>query len=56
MWAQGLTIGILIAAGAMASVNRAKAEPWKKRGADHSWKDIIAIEEQQQQQQQRAAH
>lgn len=51
MWAQGLTIGILIAAGAVASVNKARVEPWQKRGVDHSWKDIIALEEAQKKQQ-----
>jgi hypothetical protein len=43
MWAQGLTIGILIAAGAMAHSNRTKMKPRAK--IDHSWRDIVAAEE-----------
>ncbi|PCH41528.1 hypothetical protein WOLCODRAFT_137446 [Wolfiporia cocos MD-104 SS10] len=50
MWAQGLTIGVLIAAGALTHARRARevdelghrhVEP------DHSWRDIVAQEERE---------
>lgn len=48
MWAQGLTIGILIAAGAMAHSNRTKMTgQTHAQGVDHSWRDIVAAEEAQ---------
>jgi hypothetical protein len=47
MWAQGLTIGILIAAGAMAHSNRTKMSGKANARVDHSWRDIVAAEEAQ---------
>jgi hypothetical protein len=46
MWAQGLTIGILLAAGAMAHSNTTKMSTKTRAGVDHSWRDIVAAEEQ----------
>ncbi|CCL99405.1 uncharacterized protein FIBRA_01423 [Fibroporia radiculosa] len=51
MWAQGLTIGILIAAGALTHAKRMKGAEVDEHGRrhiepDHSWQDIIAQEEQ----------
>ncbi|KDQ64181.1 hypothetical protein JAAARDRAFT_52163 [Jaapia argillacea MUCL 33604] len=43
MWAQGLTVGVMIAAGAIAHANRAKVEA--SRGVDHSWRAIIEAEQ-----------
>ncbi|THG97614.1 hypothetical protein EW026_g4411 [Hermanssonia centrifuga] len=48
MWAQGLTIGVLIAAGALTHAQRAKAldeGPVRHLNADHSWKDIVDHEQ-----------
>ncbi|RDB20122.1 Respiratory supercomplex factor 2, mitochondrial [Hypsizygus marmoreus] len=39
MWAQGLTIGILIVAGALTQAQRAKSA--KHVNTDHSWRDIL---------------
>jgi hypothetical protein len=44
MWAQGLTIGIVIAAGAMAHSNRTKMSAPNKH-VDHSWRDVLEAEE-----------
>jgi hypothetical protein len=48
MWAQGLTIGILIAAGMLVQSNKANGTGFRKRGVDHSWKDIIELQEAEQ--------
>ena len=48
MWAQGLTIGVLIAGGAMTHAQRAKAideGPMRHQTPDHSWRDILEHEE-----------
>lgn len=48
MWAQGLTIGVVLAAGALTHAHRARSlEQGAVRHleADHSWKDIIAEEQ-----------
>ena len=48
MWAQGLTIGVLIAAGALTHTERAKAiddGPIHHNNVDHSWRDIIEHEQ-----------
>lgn len=50
MWAQGLTIGILIAAGALTHSKRHQLEEEgavRHLEADHSWKDIVAEEERE---------
>ncbi|PFH49257.1 hypothetical protein AMATHDRAFT_63534 [Amanita thiersii Skay4041] len=39
MWAQGLTIGLLIAAGAMTQTKRLQQS--KSSQADHSWIDVL---------------
>ena len=43
MWAQGLTIGVIIAAGILTSAQRQKQ--YENRTVDHSWRDML--EEQQ---------
>ncbi|KAJ2917455.1 hypothetical protein MD484_g2946, partial [Candolleomyces efflorescens] len=43
MWAQGLTIGLLIAAGALT--HNSKKEMAKETHLDHSWRDIIEQQE-----------
>ncbi|KAJ2929224.1 hypothetical protein H1R20_g7876, partial [Candolleomyces eurysporus] len=43
MWAQGLTVGLLIAAGALTSSS--KKEFAKEHNLDHSWRDIIEQQE-----------
>ena len=47
MWAQGLTIGVLIAAGIMTHAQRQKAldEGPIHHNTDHSWRDIIEHEQ-----------
>jgi hypothetical protein len=45
MWAQGLTIGVLIAAGMIAHSNRSRGIVHEKHKVDHSWRDIIALQE-----------
>jgi hypothetical protein len=52
MWAQALTIGILIAAGALTARNRAAiaAHP----AVDHSWREVI--EEHEKAEHEKAAH
>jgi len=55
MWAQGLTIGILIAAGALTHAKRAKeVDEYGHRHIepDHSWRDIVAQEERHTKEQQ----
>ena len=47
MWAQGLTIGTLIAGGVATSAQRAQAfkdAPFR-HNKDHSWEDIVQHEE-----------
>jgi hypothetical protein len=55
MWAQGLTIGIIIAAGALKHSQRSEAVD---RHVDHSWQDVLAHQEKERQadEQQRAAN
>ena len=43
MWAQGLTIGVIIAAGILTSSQRQKQ--YENRTVDHSWREML--EEQQ---------
>ena len=48
MWAQALTIGVLIAAGALTHAQRQKQindGPIHHQAADHSWRDIIEHEQ-----------
>ncbi|KAL0950150.1 hypothetical protein HGRIS_010146 [Hohenbuehelia grisea] len=52
MWAQGLTISLLIAAGALTSSQRAEA--LQHRNTDHSWRDVLEQQEKEQQDQERA--
>lgn len=40
VWAQGLTLGVLIATGALTHSQRAKAAQMRKHG-DHSWEDVL---------------
>ncbi|KAI0638033.1 hypothetical protein C8Q77DRAFT_1088979 [Trametes polyzona] len=53
MWAQGLTIGIIIAAGVLTHSQRAKKyeeeedHRFRHIPADHSWKDILDQEERE---------
>jgi hypothetical protein len=42
MWAQGLTIGILIAAGVLTHSERAEAA--KHPAVDHSWRELLEAE------------
>jgi hypothetical protein len=42
MWAQGLTIGILIAAGIVTHSHRAEAA--KHPTIDHSWRELLDAE------------
>jgi hypothetical protein len=42
MWAQGLTIGILIAAGVLTHPERAEAA--KHHAVDHSWRELLEAE------------
>ncbi|KAG6840644.1 hypothetical protein C0991_005367 [Blastosporella zonata] len=47
MWAQGLTIGLLIVAGALTQSKRAAAA--QHPNTDHSWRDMLAHQEQEAQ-------
>ncbi|KAI0772097.1 hypothetical protein BD413DRAFT_612920 [Trametes elegans] len=47
MWAQGLTIGVLIAAGVLTQASRRDAHD--NRSVDHSWKNILAEQEKEEQ-------
>ncbi|EPQ58964.1 hypothetical protein GLOTRDRAFT_70022 [Gloeophyllum trabeum ATCC 11539] len=49
MWAQGLTIGVLLAAGAISHANRHNQGSARNAIPDHSWKDILEQEERVQQ-------
>lgn len=40
VWAQGLTLGVIIATGALTHSQRAKAAQMRKHG-DHSWEDVL---------------
>ncbi|TFY75907.1 hypothetical protein EWM64_g8108 [Hericium alpestre] len=46
MWAQGLTVGILIAAGIMTHSQREEAA--KHRPVDHSWRELLEAEAQEE--------
>ncbi|KAF5393049.1 hypothetical protein D9757_001183 [Collybiopsis confluens] len=46
MWAQGLTIGILIAAGAL---NHLQQKDAVDKHVDHSWQDVLAQQERERQ-------
>ncbi|KAH7909457.1 hypothetical protein BJ138DRAFT_1127676 [Hygrophoropsis aurantiaca] len=41
MWAQGLTIGVLIAAAALTHAHRADAANMRRIPADHSWEHLL---------------
>jgi len=53
MWAQGLTIGVLLVAGALTHKNRqdAAADGMRRSSTDHSWQTFL--EEQQREQESR---
>ena len=51
MWAQALTVGVLIAAGALTHAQRQKA--MENRTVDHSWMEML--EEQQREDAEAAA-
>lgn len=42
MWAQGLTIGILIATGIITHSQREEAA--KHNAVDHSWRELLEVE------------
>ena len=46
MWAQGLTIGVLITAGILTQSQR-KAQ-MENRSVDHSWKNILEEQEREE--------
>ena len=46
MWAQGLTIGILIAAGILTQSQRAQEHA--NRSVDHSWAEILQEQEKEE--------
>ena len=46
MWAQGLTIGVLIAAGILTQSQRSEAQA--HRSVDHSWKNILEEQEKEE--------
>ncbi|KAF4575279.1 hypothetical protein EYR40_004986 [Pleurotus pulmonarius] len=52
MWAQGLTIGIVIAAGALMHSRRAQAAD--HHHADHSWRDLLEQQERDKQEAEKA--
>ncbi|KAH7926777.1 hypothetical protein BV22DRAFT_329936 [Leucogyrophana mollusca] len=43
MWAQGLTIGVLIAAAALTHAHRADAANMRRIPADHSWEHLVRL-------------
>ncbi|KIJ16251.1 hypothetical protein PAXINDRAFT_168766 [Paxillus involutus ATCC 200175] len=55
MWAQGLTIGVLVAAGALTHKNRqeAAASGMRRAPADHSWQTFL--DEQEREKEERKA-
>ncbi len=46
MWAQGLTIGVLIAAGVLTQSQRSQAQA--NRSVDHSWQNILEEQEREE--------
>ena len=46
MWAQGLTIGVLIAAGILTQSQRTETAK-EQRNIDHSWRDILEEQERE---------
>ena len=46
MWAQGLTIGVLIAAGVLTQSSRQASHD--NRSVDHSWANILAEQEKEE--------
>lgn len=50
MWAQGLTVGVLIAAGVASHLNKADTVegPVRHLAPDHSWKDIVEHEQEEE--------
>ena len=46
MWAQGLTIGVLIAAGILTQSQRSQAA--QTRNVDHSWQNILEEKEREE--------
>ncbi|KAJ8517983.1 hypothetical protein ONZ45_g4907 [Pleurotus djamor] len=53
MWAQGLTIGIVIAAGALMHSRRAEAA--QHHNTDHSWRDLLEQQEKEKREAEKAA-
>jgi len=45
VWAQGITIGVLIAAAALTHAQRSEAAAMRRKNTDHTWAHVI--EEQQ---------
>ncbi|KAH7887489.1 hypothetical protein F5I97DRAFT_1860838 [Phlebopus sp. FC_14] len=41
VWAQGLTIGVVIAAAALTHSHRAEAVAIREHGGDHSWQEVL---------------
>ncbi len=46
MWAQALTIGVLIAAGALTHSQRQNT--YNNRAVDHSWKEMLAEQQREE--------
>lgn len=46
MWAQALTIGVLIAAGVLTHSQRQNT--YNNRAVDHSWKDMLAEQQREE--------
>ncbi|KAF9226755.1 hypothetical protein BS17DRAFT_502412 [Gyrodon lividus] len=44
LWAQGLTIGVVIAAAALTHAQRAQAADMRQHGGDHSWQYALEAE------------
>ncbi|KAF8969355.1 hypothetical protein BDZ97DRAFT_1902489 [Flammula alnicola] len=53
MWAQGLTVALLIAAGALTQTRRAAMA--KEGNADHSWRDVLDQQERDRQEEEAVA-
>ncbi|KIJ62253.1 hypothetical protein HYDPIDRAFT_114736 [Hydnomerulius pinastri MD-312] len=49
VWAQGLTIGVLIAAGALTHQNRQDAVSMRRAPTDHSWQTFLEEQEREKQ-------
>ncbi|OXC67140.1 hypothetical protein AYX13_04419 [Cryptococcus neoformans] len=46
MWAQGLTVGLLVGGALLAGANSSPSDEYsKKREGDHSWRDILELDE-----------